>query len=124
MARAKKTSTEKVHKLRPMLTPEAQETRCVSLAYDLVEKRLLDGSASSQETTHFLKIGSAKAQMELEKMRRETELTIAKAKAIANADEMKILYENALKAMRDYSGHGDSNDYYSEQGETDEYEDY
>ena len=124
MARAKKTSTEKVHKLRPMLTPEAQETRCVSLAYDLVEKRLLDGSASSQETTHFLKIGSAKAQMELEKMRREIELTIAKAKAIANADEMKVLYENALKAMRDYSGHSDSNDYYGDRGEPDEYEDY
>jgi hypothetical protein len=114
MAKVKKTSTKSTPKLRPALTPEAQENRMTALAMDLVEQRLRDGTASSQETTHFLKIGSAKARMELEKMKLENELIAAKTKALANADEMRILYEEALKAMRTYSG----------QGEPDEYEDY
>jgi hypothetical protein len=111
MSKTSKTSTKRSQDLRPLLTIEAQESRCTALAYKLVEQRLLDGSASSQETTHFLKIGSTKAQMELEKMRFENELTIAKTKALANADEMKVLYEEALKAMRAYNGQGEPEEY-------------
>lgn len=115
MARVKSQSEPTATKpMRPALTPEARENQLISLAIDLVEQRLLDGTASSQETTHFLKIGSTRAQMELEKMKLENELTAAKTKALANADEMKVLYEEALKAMRTYSGQGDQ----------DEYEDY
>lgn len=114
MARNSKNTTKTTSDLRPMLTMEAEESRLASLAYKLVEQRLLDGTASSQETTHFLKIGSTRAQMELEKMKLENELTAAKTKALANTDEMKVLYEEALKAMRTYSGQGDQ----------DEYEDY
>ena len=35
----------------------------------------------------------------------------ARTKAIESADEMKVLYENAIKAMRNYSGYGDPDDY-------------
>ena len=51
---------------RPAETPEARENRAVSLAYDLVEKRLMEGTATSQETTLFLKIGREKEKYELE----------------------------------------------------------
>ena len=59
MAKAKKAdSTKTTRKIRPALTPEARENQMIALAVDLVEQRLLDGTASSQETTHFLKLGS------------------------------------------------------------------
>lgn len=101
--------------LRPALSPEARENQMITLAMDLVEQRLRDGTASSQETTHFLKAASQKAKLEMERLRLENELTAAKTKAIANAEEIKVLYEDAIKAMRRYSGHG---------GEDEEYEDY
>lgn len=98
-------------KLKPALTPESRENQMAALAMDLVEQRLRDGTASSQETTHFLKLVSSKAKLENERLRLENELVAAKTKALANAEEVKVLYEEALKAMRRYGGHDDSDDY-------------
>lgn len=111
MAKAKGTTSNPRQKLRPALTPEAREQQMAALAMDLVEQRLLDGTASSQETTHFLKLISSKAKLEQEKLKLENELTAAKTKAIGDAAEIKVLYEEALKAMRRYGGHGDEDDY-------------
>lgn len=115
MARVKAVSPSTKPPLRPALSPEARENQMITLAMDLVEQRLRDGTASSQETTHFLKAASQKAKLEMERLRLENELTAAKTKAIANTEEVKVLYEDAIKAMRRYSGHGD---------EDEEYEDY
>lgn len=105
---AKKAATPlNTPKLRPALTPEARENQMIALAMDLVEQRLRDGTASSQETTHFLKAASSKHKLEVERIKLENELTAAKTKALADAEEIKVLYENALKAMRRYGGHGD-----------------
>lgn len=98
-------------KLRPALSPEARESQMAALAMDLVEQRLRDGTASSQETTHFLKLVSSKAKLEQERLRLENDLVQAKTKALANAEEIKVLYEEALKAMRRYGGHGDEEEY-------------
>ena len=112
MARVKTTSqTETKPKLRPALTPEARENQMAALAMDLVEQRLRDGTASSQETTHFLKLVSSKAKLENERMRLETELVAAKTKALSDAKEIKVLYEEALKAMRRYGGQGEDEEY-------------
>lgn len=35
--------------IRPALTPEARQNQLIALATDLVEKRLIEGTASSQE---------------------------------------------------------------------------
>lgn len=94
-------------KLRPALTPESRENQMAALAMDLVEQRLRDGTASSQETTHFLKLVSSKAKLEQRRLELENELTAAKTKAIANAEEIKVLYEEALRAMRRYGGNED-----------------
>lgn len=99
-------------KLRPALNPDARENQMIALAMDLVEQRLRDGTASSQETTHFLKLASPKNKLEQERLKLENELTAAKTKAIADAEEIKVLYEEALKAMRRYGGHGDEDDDY------------
>lgn len=111
MAKAKNVKTDPLPALRPALTPEARENQMIALAMDLVEQRLRDGTASSQETTHFLKAASMKTKLELEKLRRETELMTAKTKAIGDAAEIKVLYEEALKAMRNYGGYGESDEY-------------
>ena len=66
MARQKAASSNPLPKLRPALTPEARENQMAALAMDLVEQRLRDGTASSQETTHFLKLVSSKAKLEQE----------------------------------------------------------
>lgn len=92
---------------RPALSIESRENQLVAYAYDLVEQRLLDGTASSQETTHFLKLGSIKAELEKEKLRKENALLDAKTNAIRSAESSEELYKNAIKAFASYSGRGD-----------------
>ena len=43
-------------KYRPGTTVQSVENELVSLAMDVARKQLLDGTASSQVITHFLKI--------------------------------------------------------------------
>lgn len=103
-----KSSTQKdtVRKIRPALTPEARENQLIALATDLVEKRLLDGSASSQETTHFLKLGSTKNRLESEKLQEENKLLRAKTESIQSQKNIEELYTQAINAMRNYAGFG------------------
>ena len=96
-------------KIRPALTPEARENQLIALAVDLVQQRLLDGSASSQETTHFLKLGSMKNQLEMEKLREENKLLKAKTESIQSAKRVEELYAEAITAMRRYSGNSNAN---------------
>ena len=51
-------------RIRPALTAEARENQMISLAVDLAEKQLQEGTASSQVITHFLKLGTTKAELE------------------------------------------------------------
>ena len=108
---AKVSGTSPQRKRRPPLTPEANENQMISLAMDLVKKRLIEGTASSQETTHFLKLGSMRNQLEMEKLREENRLLMAKTKALADQGEYKELVAEAIKAMRNYGGQGDPNEY-------------
>lgn len=98
-------------KMRPALTPEARENQMISLAIDLAERQLQDGSASSQVITHYLKLGTMREKLERERLEEENRLLKAKTKAIENSDEIKILYKEALKAMRNYAGQDDSDEY-------------
>lgn len=107
--------------MRPALTPESRENQLISLSYDLVEQRLRDGTASSQETTHFLKLASQKTKLELERQKLENELIRAKTQAIRDQADMKALYADAIAAMRRYSGHGDD---YEDEEESDVYDEY
>ena len=111
MAKVKASGSNTLPPLRPALSPEARENQMAALAMDLVEQRLRDGTASSQETTHFLKLVSSKAKLEQRRLELENELTAAKTKAIANAEEIKVIYEDAIKAMRRYQGQGDVDEY-------------
>lgn len=88
----------------PALTPEAREQQLIALAMDVAEKRLLNGTATSQEITHFLKLGTIRAQAELEKLKLDNELIKAKTNAINNSENSEKLYSEAIKAFQVYSG--------------------
>lgn len=90
---------------RPAKTPEARERMLISLAYDLVEQRLRDGTATSQETTHFLKLGSTKERIEREILERQKELITAKTETLKSQKRVEELYANAISAFKAYSGH-------------------
>ena len=97
---------------RPALSTEAREQQMIALAVDLAEKQLLEGTASSQVITHFLKQATAKAELEKEKMRQENELLKAKTESLQSEKRREELFEKAINAMKRYSGHGDEDDDY------------
>lgn len=100
-------SSESTKRIRPALSPEAEENQLISLAVDLVKQRLINGTASSQETTHFLKLGSMKNRLEMEKLQEENKLLKAKTEALQSQKRVEELYSKALDAMRSYAGQGD-----------------
>ncbi len=102
----------KKKRMSPAATPEAREKQLISLASDLAEEQLLNGTASSQVITHFLKLGSTRERMEKEKLQRENELLKAKAEAIESQKNTEELYREAIKAMQIYSGNVRSEDDY------------
>lgn len=113
MGRPKKTveySASNSRKVRPALNPDARESQLISLAVDLAEQQLLNGTASSQVITHFLKLGTSRAQLEKEKLANENALLRAKAEAIDSQKRMEELYADAIAAMKRYSGHRDDDD--------------
>ena len=89
---------------RPATTPEGREKQLISQAMDLVEQRILDGTASAQETIHFLKLATSREQLEQAKLRKENELLQARVESMASMKNVEELYGQALNAMRQYSG--------------------
>ena len=85
-------------------TPEGRENEMIMLAYQEVERRIRDHTATSQELCHFLKMGSEKERLEREKLEVEMELQRVKAEAIESGRHMEELYNNAIAAMKLYSG--------------------
>ena len=98
---------------RPATSPEAQEQYMINLTMQLVERRLREGTASSAETTHFLKLATMKADLEKKKLEEENKLLRAKTETLENAKDTKEMYANVLKAMAKYNGvdEGDDADY-------------
>ena len=103
-------SSENKRKFKPALTPEARENQMISLAIDLAEKQLREGTASSQVISHYLKLGSTKARIEKEIMEKQKELIAAKTENLQAVKRIEELYSEALTAMREYSGSGDYGD--------------
>lgn len=76
----------------------------VSLAVELAEKQMRDGTASAQVISHYLKLGSSREQLEQARLAAENELLRVKVEAMASAKHVEELYKAALDAMRSYSG--------------------
>lgn len=103
MARKKAIETEPVlPRSAPGATAEARENELIALAYDLAEQRLLNGTATSQEVVHFLKMGSMRQREELEKLKKENELLVAKTEAIHSSTANESAYLEVIAALRSY----------------------
>ena len=109
-AKVVSSSSEPSRMMRPALSPEARENQLVSLAVDLAEQQLRDGTASSQVITHYLKIGSTKEKVEKEILEKQKELMVAKTQAIKSQQRSEELFSEAIRAFGVYSGRGDSHD--------------
>lgn len=88
----------------PATTPEAQERRMIGLAIDLAERQLEEGTASVQVQIHYLRLASEKEKLEREKLKKENELLRMKAESLAANARSEDMYEQALEAMKKYSG--------------------
>lgn len=91
-------------KLRRASSPEAREKQLISLAYDLAEERLVNGTATSQEIVHFLRLGSIRERKELEMIEKKNELMTAKTENLQSAKRIEELYSNAMQAFSIYRG--------------------
>lgn len=91
----------------PASTPEGRENELISLAYDLVEKRLREGTATSAETVHFLKLGSEKGRAEVDRLKKELSLMEAKTEMLQSSKRMEEMFENAMNMLKKYNGYED-----------------
>lgn len=88
----------------PATTLEGRNDQLTAAAFSLVERRLHDGTASAQETVHFLKMGATNYRLQEEKLRMESlalQARIEEAKARNNQED---LLKDALNAFRGYAG--------------------
>lgn len=91
----------------PARSLDAREKEVVSLAVELAERQLRDGSASPSVITHYLKLGTTSYQLELEKLKHENELLQAKTENIRSLGRMEELYAEAIESLRRYQGADD-----------------
>lgn len=105
----KKNPIQEVSDVRPRraISPDARENQLIALSYDLVEERMRNGTASAQETTHFLKLGSSLVRLQKRELEERILLEKSKIKAIESQEEIKQLYEDAISALRSYGGDPD-----------------
>ena len=93
--------------VRPALTPDAEEQKCISLAVNLAKKQLLEGTASSQVITHYLKLASSRERYEQALLAKKIELAQAKTDLIASEARQEELYKEAMAEFRLYRGEED-----------------
>ena len=109
MRRKPIASEDEVNSLRTeAVNSDAREKQLISLAIDLAERQLLDGTASAQVITHYLKLGSSMQKLEFEKLQEENKLLRAKTEALQSAKRAEELYSEALNAIRLYNGYSGS----------------
>lgn len=97
-------TNQSLRKMRPATSPEARENQLISLAVDLAEKQLMEGTASSQVITHYLKLGTSKERLEREILEKQKDLITAKTENLQSAKRVEEMYAEAMNAMRTYSG--------------------
>ena len=101
----------------PAETPEAREQQMINLAMNLAEEKLRDGSASNSIIIHYLKLGTARAEYEKEKLKADTDLAIAKIEGMKSQARIEELYSKAIEGMKTYQGNTFKEEYYDDEEE-------
>lgn len=98
------TTQTKPTRRRAATTPEERENQLISMAVDLAERQLQDGTASAQVISLYLKLGSSREKLEQERLEKENQLLDVKREMMASAKRVEEMYGAALNAMRSYAG--------------------
>lgn len=86
----------------PSMTPEVREKQMISLAVNEAERRIRNGTASSQIICNYLKLANKREDIEREKLELEKKLVEAKIEALQSSQRIEELYSNAITAMKSY----------------------
>ena len=114
MGRRKKLDGSSSPQFSPASNPEERENQMISLAVNLAEQQLREGTASSQVLVHYLKLASTRNRLEEEKIRYETAMLQAKKDALNKSGQLQDLMANALEAFRSYSGNSEGGEVHDE----------
>lgn len=98
-ARKKADDTWTPTSRRPATSREGRQSQLEAMAYDLAEKQLKNGDASSQVITHFLKSASTRGRIEELRLTHEIELMKAKKSQIESQEELQNMFKEAITAM-------------------------
>lgn len=101
LVKQRKPREEREH--RPASTPESREQQLVSLAVDLAEKQLRDGTASAAVMTHYLKIGTSREILERDILENQAAFIKAKAASISKDKDSDALAKAAIDALKSYN---------------------
>ncbi len=104
----KKKETIQTSKSHPSISPDVDKRRIRSLAMSNLMTRLEEGTATSQMISLAMSISSEKEEMELEKLKNENALLIAKREALESQKASEQAFNEALEAFKHYSGNGSS----------------
>jgi len=94
-------------RLRPGLTPEADENQLISLSVEAAKQLLIEGKAPTSIILHYLKLATSRERLEREIMQKDMELKDAKIQALESQAKVEQLYVEAMRAMQRYSGYGE-----------------
>lgn len=114
MASLNKPAEPAPRKRRPPTTPQARENQLINLAFTVAEQQMLNGTASAQVITHYLKLGSSREKQEQARLKAENELLKGKLNSMEAQGQSGADAREALDAFRAYAGHepGQDEDYY------------
>lgn len=93
-----------LQQIRPALSPDAEESQMIALATILAKKRLMEGTATSQEVVFYLKLGSSQARLERERLEEENKLLKAKTETLERAAKNETDYNEVIQAFKGYRG--------------------
>ena len=107
MAKSNSKALANSREFAPAMSLEGRDAQMASLAYDVVEQRMRDGTATSQETTYFLKLANKNQALEKIKLEKQIELLEAKTEQIKAAKRMDEVYMDAIAHFKIYAGDND-----------------
>lgn len=94
----------------PPETPEAMETKLIGLAMRNAEELLQARKAPTTVLVHFLKLGSLRAEIELQKARNERDLLVARTDETRAKTDRGQIAADAIAAFRSYRSSEDADD--------------
>ena len=108
MGRRRRLNEPVSPQLPPADTPEEKEQQMISLAVNLAERQLQEGTASTPVIVHYLRLASTREKLEEEKLKYEAQMLQAKKDALNKSGQLQEMMDNALEAFKTYSGYDGS----------------